>query len=458
MLWIRSIMTALCWHCRLAESFDTAANTTAPPASALPLPLPAQQGLLLLLPVVLGLERLNTVYAEQLKRVLTWPQSVGIVGGRPGHSHYFIGYQVLRTATVMPLPVLAWTQLRAMAAGWLAGAQILRIRQQTAMFLSPAHVGVVSSAESLTRPRFLVPHCSTRCSAMQGDKLLCLDPHSMQPTDAIPGQPNSHIPPDLLPVPFSAIDSTMALGFYCAGADAVRDLGARMQALSSDFTKAPLVCVGAAPLPPPAGCGLSDDEDAWASDSTQHADGDSAAPGYASPGSDTPAAPASAATPGAVHTNGTADHTQSSAGDAGCAAQAHAQPPAAAATEQARAVGSPASAASGSLALQESAAVQHSTSAELADPAVCERSCASNAAVSASAPAVASVAAGASRSAAAHSQAAPAVQTAQPGRAQLGNMATEHSHSASPFLVASEHKAGASAAAGSDAQADAHAL
>jgi hypothetical protein len=51
-------------------------------------------GILLLLPVVLGVERLNTMYAEQLKQVLTWPQSVGIVGGKPGHSYYFLGFQV----------------------------------------------------------------------------------------------------------------------------------------------------------------------------------------------------------------------------------------------------------------------------------------------------------------------------------------------------------------------------
>jgi Peptidase family C54 len=46
---------------------------------------------------VLGVERLNTVYAEQLRRVLSWPQSAGIVGGKPGHSYYFLGYQARAT-------------------------------------------------------------------------------------------------------------------------------------------------------------------------------------------------------------------------------------------------------------------------------------------------------------------------------------------------------------------------
>ena len=53
-----------------------------------------QTGLLILLPVVLGVDRLNEVYSEQLQTILRLPQSVGIVGGKPGHSLYFIGYQV----------------------------------------------------------------------------------------------------------------------------------------------------------------------------------------------------------------------------------------------------------------------------------------------------------------------------------------------------------------------------
>jgi cysteine protease ATG4 len=35
----------------------------------------------------------NSVYIAQLQAVLTWRQSIGIVGGRPSSSLYFIGYQ-----------------------------------------------------------------------------------------------------------------------------------------------------------------------------------------------------------------------------------------------------------------------------------------------------------------------------------------------------------------------------
>lgn len=37
--------------------------------------------------------QINPRYCAQLQQVLTWPQSTGIVGGRPSSSLYFIGFQ-----------------------------------------------------------------------------------------------------------------------------------------------------------------------------------------------------------------------------------------------------------------------------------------------------------------------------------------------------------------------------
>lgn len=37
--------------------------------------------------------QINPRYCAQLQQLLTWPQSVGIVGGRPSSSLYFIGLQ-----------------------------------------------------------------------------------------------------------------------------------------------------------------------------------------------------------------------------------------------------------------------------------------------------------------------------------------------------------------------------
>ena len=41
----------------------------------------------------LGIDRITPVYHAALKAALAMPQSVGIAGGRPSSSHYFIGHQ-----------------------------------------------------------------------------------------------------------------------------------------------------------------------------------------------------------------------------------------------------------------------------------------------------------------------------------------------------------------------------
>lgn len=51
------------------------------------------QPTLILLGVRLGIDRITPVYHAALKRALELPQSVGIAGGRPSSSHYFIGHQ-----------------------------------------------------------------------------------------------------------------------------------------------------------------------------------------------------------------------------------------------------------------------------------------------------------------------------------------------------------------------------
>ncbi|XP_035693100.1 cysteine protease ATG4A-like isoform X2 [Branchiostoma floridae] len=50
------------------------------------------QPLMLIIPLRLGLSELNPVYTDCLKACFTLRQSLGMIGGKPNHAHYFIGY------------------------------------------------------------------------------------------------------------------------------------------------------------------------------------------------------------------------------------------------------------------------------------------------------------------------------------------------------------------------------
>lgn len=52
-----------------------------------------QRPVLILIGVRLGLEGVNPMYYDSIQQLFAFPQSVGIAGGRPSSSYYFVGYQ-----------------------------------------------------------------------------------------------------------------------------------------------------------------------------------------------------------------------------------------------------------------------------------------------------------------------------------------------------------------------------
>lgn len=87
----------LCAAVPLSELPDTADMSSRPAVdqsqtdtTAAP---PAVKTLLILVPLTLGVGAVDSRYLAQLKRLLGFPQTVGIVGGRPGSSLYFVGCQ-----------------------------------------------------------------------------------------------------------------------------------------------------------------------------------------------------------------------------------------------------------------------------------------------------------------------------------------------------------------------------
>lgn len=51
------------------------------------------RSVLILVPLTLGLDKVNSSYFPQLLTLLSWPESCGIVGGKPSASLYFVGCQ-----------------------------------------------------------------------------------------------------------------------------------------------------------------------------------------------------------------------------------------------------------------------------------------------------------------------------------------------------------------------------
>jgi cysteine protease ATG4 len=55
--------------------------------------LPSWKALILLVPIRLGAEKMNSVYGSSLTTLLTFENCIGIIGGRPKHALYFVGFQ-----------------------------------------------------------------------------------------------------------------------------------------------------------------------------------------------------------------------------------------------------------------------------------------------------------------------------------------------------------------------------
>jgi len=130
---------------------------------------PHRPGLLLLVPLTLGVDKVNSLYYPQLQQILTFPQSVGIVGGRPSSSLYFLGFQ--------------------------------------------------------------------------GQHLLYLDPHHVQPAAPLPEASSSYFTDSVQLLPISSMDPSIAMGFYCQHAGDLEDLCSRLTHLASIHHAAPLLTV-----------------------------------------------------------------------------------------------------------------------------------------------------------------------------------------------------------------------
>eukprot|EP01026_Neomeris_dumetosa_P012059 TRINITY_DN14245_c0_g1_i3.p1 TRINITY_DN14245_c0_g1~~TRINITY_DN14245_c0_g1_i3.p1 ORF type:complete len:495 (+),score=60.50 TRINITY_DN14245_c0_g1_i3:147-1631(+) len=129
------------------------------------------KGLILLVPLVLGVNKMNEQYHRQILTLFTYPQSIGVLGGKPSSSLYFIGFQ-----------------------------------HNSVLYLDPHESQAVVRDDDMS---------SYHCGIVR------------------------HLP-------VSSMDSSLALGFYCADKADLEDLCARLLELEMSSKGAPLITQSAA--------------------------------------------------------------------------------------------------------------------------------------------------------------------------------------------------------------------
>ncbi len=108
---------------------------------------------LLLVPLRLGRDRLNVSYSPVLREAMTRPECVGVIGGRPRHSLYFVGFQDENLVHMDPHLV----------SGRCDGYYLLGIRFGPILSVFVLYLMQVQDHVDVFRPRFPVEsfHCKT---------------------------------------------------------------------------------------------------------------------------------------------------------------------------------------------------------------------------------------------------------------------------------------------------------
>ncbi|KAI3434857.1 hypothetical protein D9Q98_002911 [Chlorella vulgaris] len=238
----------------VAMDSGTLAVEASPLAAGLAQLSGGQRGLVLLVPLVLGLGKLNPRYIPQLEAVLAMPQSIGIVGGRPSSSLYFVGYQHQQAEAAVP----------AAAPEPLASAAAAAAREaRGAAGKPPAATLLVDAAAAPATERVAASGFEEEAGAEVGggreaevggpsnsssggittSTVFFLDPHQVQEAACCSDDWRSFRAEAPRSMPLAGIDPSLALGFYCSSLEEYRDLCRRLAALEKQSGGAPLVCV-----------------------------------------------------------------------------------------------------------------------------------------------------------------------------------------------------------------------
>ncbi|KAG2445952.1 hypothetical protein HXX76_000555 [Chlamydomonas incerta] len=189
--------------------------------------------LLLLVPLTLGMDKINPVYIPQLQQVLSWPQSVGIVGGRPSASLYVCGVQ--DAAFIYLDPHEAQLAVRA-----------------------PAAAATATGAAAATGPAAAAAGGGTAPTAAGGGGAGVGATARPAAGFLAAAQLGSYFCDVVRVLPSAQLDPSLAIGFVCTCPAELEDLFSRLQALAAQHSSAPLMTLSAGGG---AGAGCGSDAD-----------------------------------------------------------------------------------------------------------------------------------------------------------------------------------------------------
>ncbi|KAJ9554395.1 hypothetical protein OSB04_018440 [Centaurea solstitialis] len=152
--------------------------------------------ILLLVPLVLGLDKVNPRYLPLLAATFTFPQSLGILGGRPGASTYLIGVQ-----------------------------------DDKVFYLDPHEVQQASFTLGFLFRSTLVTCCFVCLQAVNISK------------DNLEADTSSYHCNVVRQIPLESIDPSLAIGFYCRDKEDFDDFCLRASELAAESNGAPLFTV-----------------------------------------------------------------------------------------------------------------------------------------------------------------------------------------------------------------------
>ncbi|SGY14116.1 BQ5605_C010g06067 [Microbotryum silenes-dioicae] len=131
--------------------------SSTPTSEITPPEKPWQRPVLVLLGLRLGIEGVNPVYHEAIKAIFRFPQSVGIAGGRPSSSYYFVGAQANSLFYIDPHHSKPSIPLRHPPPDLFGPAQSIPISSSTPLPTTPTTVDASESFVSVHSPTLAKP-------------------------------------------------------------------------------------------------------------------------------------------------------------------------------------------------------------------------------------------------------------------------------------------------------------